>query len=157
MIKKQRAVCLAVFAIYLLVLLNLTIFRFDFYYEERQLNLTLFTGLIRIFQRRGIGEFLRLFLGNIGWFVPLGFLLPLLSKRKGFLFTAGAGLMLSFMIEAIQFIFYKGVAELDDLLLNVLGTALGYLFYKTAQRLGLCKLCSLSDKMPEARESTYPS
>lgn len=30
-------------------------------------------------------------------------------------------------IETVQFVFYKGVAELDDLILNTLGAAVGYL------------------------------
>lgn len=35
------------------------------------------------------------------------------------------GFLLSLLIEATQFVFYKGVAELDDLMLNTLGTAIG--------------------------------
>ena len=135
MIKKnKRVICAIVFSLYLLIVLNLTIFRFNFYYDERQLNLSLFTDLIKIYRNGGIGEFFRLFLGNIGWFVPFGFLLPILSKRKSFIFTIAIGLVFSLFIETTQFIFYKGVAELDDLILNVFGAAVGYLLYKMAQR-----------------------
>ena len=135
---KRRVICIIVFFFYILIVLYLTIFRFDFYYDERQLNLTLFTDLIKVFRNVGTGEFLRLFAGNIGWFVPFGFLLPMLFKRKSLIFTMAAGLIFSFIIETIQFIFYKGVAELDDLILNVFGAAVGYFLYKMAQ--GICKM-----------------
>ena len=138
--KKQRIICLIVFILYILIILYITILRFNFRYDERQLNLSLFTNLIRVFRKVGVGEFLRLFLGNIVWFVPFGFLLPILSKRKSLIFTMVIGLVFSFFIETIQFIFYKGVAELDDLILNVLGTAIGYALYKMAQRIFKMKL-----------------
>ena len=132
--KKQRIICLIVFILYILIILYITILRFNFRYDERQLNLSLFTNLIRVFRKVGVGEFLRLFLGNIVWFVPFGFLLPILSKRKSLIFTTAIGLVFSFIIETIQFIFYKGVAELDDLILNVLGTAIGYALYKIVRQ-----------------------
>ena len=132
---KQRVIYLIVFAFYILIVLYLTIIRFNFYYDERQLNLTLFTDLINIFRNIGIGEFLRLFLGNIGWFIPFGFLLPLLSKKNSLIFTVATGLLFSFFIEAVQFVFYKGVAELDDLILNVFGTVIGCLLHKMARKI----------------------
>jgi glycopeptide antibiotics resistance protein len=113
--------------------LKLTIFRSDLLYSERQLNLTLFIDLINVCRTVGTGEFLRLFLGNIGWFVPFGFLMPILLKRKNLLITMAIGLSFSFFIETMQFAFYKGVAELDDLILNTLGVAIGYSLYKLSQ------------------------
>lgn len=132
--KKQKSICLFVFSLYILTVLYLTIFRVDFYYKERQLNLTLFIDLIDIYRNVGIKEFLRLVLGNIGWFVPLGFLLPILLKKKNLLITMVIGLMFSFFIETMQFVLYKGVAELDDLILNILGTVIGYFLFKLSYK-----------------------
>ena len=132
--KKQRVICLIIFVIYILIVLYITVFRFGFYYDERRLNLTLFTDLIKVFRNSGAGEFIRLFLGNIGWFVPFGFLLPMLIKRKNMIFIMVTGMTFSFLIEAMQYIFYKGVAELDDFILNTLGVAIGYLIYRLSQR-----------------------
>ena len=133
--KKQKAVCLTVFALYILVVLYLTIFRFNFYYDERQLNLVPLADLIHLPHRVGTREFLRLFLGNIGWFVPFGFLWPMLLKKKSFLITLASGFLFSFFIETMQFVFYKGVAELDDLILNTLGTAIGYVLYRQLRKI----------------------
>jgi glycopeptide antibiotics resistance protein len=94
----------------------------------------LFIDLINIYRNIGTGAFFRLFLGNIGWFIPFGFLLPMLLKRKSLFITMALGLTFSFFIEITQFTFYKGVAELDDLILNTLGTAIGYLLFKLSHK-----------------------
>ena len=128
--KKNKLIFLTIFVIYILIVLKLTIFRVNVHYDERQLNLTLFIDLINIYRHVGIGEFLRLFLGNIGWFIPFGFLLPVLLKKESLFKTMIMGIMFSLIIEMLQFVFYKGVAELDDVILNALGTAFGYYIFK---------------------------
>lgn len=70
-------------------------------------------------------------LGNLLIFTPMGFLLPLLSKKFR---KAGVILCLGFFaslsVETIQFIFTVGSADIDDLILNTIGAWLGYLAYK---------------------------
>jgi glycopeptide antibiotics resistance protein len=85
--------------------------------------------LIKVYKNVGLMEFLRLFLGNIGGFIPFGFLMPMLLKKKSVLKVAVLGFVFSFGIEVLQFIFRKGVAELDDLILNTLGAIIGYILY----------------------------
>lgn len=64
---------------------------------------------------------------NILLFVPLGFLLPLGMKRfRRFWVTYLAGLLCTVFIEMMQLILQRGVAELDDILNNFLGTMIGY-------------------------------
>ena len=128
--KKNKLLFLTAFVIYILIVLKLTVFRFNVHYDERQLNLTPFVDLINVYKNVGISAFMRLFLGNIGWFIPFGFLLPVLDKEEKFVKTIIAGMIFSLIIETLQFVLYKGVAELDDLILNTLGTALGYCISK---------------------------
>ena len=128
--KKIKTICFIVFSAYILIVLRLTIFRSGALFEERQLNLAVFSDLIHVYRNVGVRRFLWLFFGNIGWFVPFGFLLPILLKKESFLKVVVMGFMFSFTIESLQFIFRIGVAELDDLILNTLGTAIGYLIYK---------------------------
>ncbi|MFA9377798.1 MAG: VanZ family protein [Lachnotalea sp.] len=65
--------------------------------------------------------------GNILMFVPFGFIIPLLSRRfrnaRSIIFL-GAGL--SFAIEFCQLFLGRGT-DIDDLILNILGTIIGYL------------------------------
>ena len=46
-----------------------------------------------------------------------------------------AGVGLSLMIETIQLITSRGCFDLDDVLLNGLGTVMGYGIYKVAKKL----------------------
>ena len=131
--RKHRIAYLIAFSLYILAVLYLTVFRFDARYDERRLNLSLFVDLANVYRNVGAVPFTRLFLGNIGWFVPFGFLFPVLLpaplRRKRFLATMAAGFVFSLLIEVTQYIFYIGVAELDDLILNTFGVAVGYLFF----------------------------
>ncbi|MFJ8457522.1 VanZ family protein [Lysinibacillus xylanilyticus] len=71
-------------------------------------------------------------LGNLLIFTPMGFLLPLLSKkyRKAWSIIC-VGFFSSLAVETVQFIFRVGSADIDDLILNTLGAWLGYLVYKS--------------------------
>jgi glycopeptide antibiotics resistance protein len=74
--------------------------------------------------------------GNVVLFLPLGFLLPLLVPRLGrFWPTVGTGFALSAAIELSQ-VAFPGVrrADVNDVLMNTLGAALGYLLYRLAGR-----------------------
>lgn len=67
---------------------------------------------------------------NVVMFVPFGVALPMLWKEKGnFLPTAAAGFTLSLLIEISQ-LFNRRATDIDDLIMNTLGTVIGYLFYK---------------------------
>ncbi len=65
--------------------------------------------------------------GNIALFVPFGMMAVMLWRgaRRPVLRTALVGLLFSLVIEAVQFIFSLGRTDVDDLLLNTLGAALG--------------------------------
>ena len=60
-------------------------------------------------------------------FVPLGFLLPLLTRkfRKWYL-TIPSGFIASLAIELLQLLLASGVFDVDDLFCNSMGTFIGY-------------------------------
>jgi glycopeptide antibiotics resistance protein len=75
---------------------------------------------------------------NVALFVPLGFLLPLLAPRFDRLGrTVAAGFATSAAIELSQ-VAFPGVrrADVNDVLLNTLGTAVGFLAYRLLARAG---------------------
>lgn len=73
--------------------------------------------------------------GNIAALTPLGFLLPAafreLNSFKA-VFTAGFFIILT--AELLQLVTRRGVFDVDDIILNILGTMLGYLIYKTVKK-----------------------
>ncbi|MCH5274749.1 MAG: VanZ family protein [Lachnospiraceae bacterium] len=69
--------------------------------------------------------------GNILVFIPLGYMLPRLSRAfQNILICLGTGLLVVLAIELFQLLTAFGSFDVDDILLNELGILLGYLFYK---------------------------
>jgi glycopeptide antibiotics resistance protein len=85
--------------------------------------------------------------GNILIFIPLGFLLPLIIKKKikllGILIIC---VITSFAIEILQGVTYIGVADIDDVLLYVLGAVIGYMIYIGVKKLIVLTLKEISIK-----------
>ena len=74
-------------------------------------------------------------LGNTIPFVPFGYLLPLAYPRAGsFIKVLLAGLSAVLLIEAFQFCTRLGSFDVDDVLLNMLGIAAGYLLMTLVRR-----------------------
>lgn len=75
-------------------------------------------------------------LGNIFLFFPLGLVLPILYNNfNTFIKVFIIGLGCSFFIEATQYFIsvnwgYNRISDIDDLIFNTLGTAIGFLFFK---------------------------
>ena len=67
---------------------------------------------------------------NIIFFMPFGFLLPTLwNKFRKFIPTVFAGFIFSLIIEVGQ-LFTIHATDVDDLIMNTLGTILGFILFK---------------------------
>ncbi|MBR1744077.1 MAG: VanZ family protein [Lachnospiraceae bacterium] len=68
--------------------------------------------------------------GNVGCFVPLGFVLPFLSsKRWSFIKVTLLSVSASVLIEVMQLITKLGCCDIDDVILNTCGGMLGYILF----------------------------
>jgi glycopeptide antibiotics resistance protein len=84
----------------------------------------------------GIGEMLNegMFgvyniVGNVLLFMPVGFLVPLICNRyNSFLKVTLFGFLISLFVECWQLFLFRG-SDVVDLVLNTLGTMLGYFIY----------------------------
>ena len=129
---KRRPFLVVLLFLYLAVLLRMTVFREEFgsypLFSHGDFNLNLFSDLIRIYHN-SLSTFIYLFVGNIVTFIPFGFLvLPLFRRKRpvdALLLTVVSGFLLSLCIELSQWAFGVGVSELDDLILNTFGVFLG--------------------------------
>ncbi|NEU29215.1 VanZ family protein [bacterium LRH843] len=73
---------------------------------------------------------LRIIAGNVIMFIPFGFLLPSIYERMRKPLTIVAiGCCFSISIEISQFLFTQRVSDVDDLILNTLGTWVGASFF----------------------------
>lgn len=140
-VKRIRKAGLVVFILYLC---SLTYFLFfaDWYdhapgaHWEYHYNFIPFQEIIR-FLKYGycltpMSIFLNLF-GNIIGFLPFGFFLPVISrKNRKMRRVVLAGAVSSACIELVQLVTKTGVCDIDDVILNTVGTFLGYLLFLLA-------------------------
>ena len=122
----RRSFRVLVFWAYLFVLLRITVFRAGWSENDLFSGTVIWVPFQTIFSYLTNGEipyFVYLFIGNILWFVPFGMYLRLrgMSVRRTVLLIAA----LSVLIEALQFVFGTGTSELEDVLLNTTGGAIG--------------------------------
>jgi glycopeptide antibiotics resistance protein len=73
---------------------------------------------------------IRNIIGNIFLFLPFGLLAPMLFYKirsiKKVFFSAA---VISVCVETIQFVLVVGVADIDDVLLNILGALIGFYLF----------------------------
>lgn len=126
------------FVLYILVLIYFLFFadrygQMAFAEREYHYNLVLFTEIRRFWTYREQLGFLAVaanFLGNVVGFMPFGMILPLISRNaRGFFFITFSGFTLSLCVEVTQLMTKLGSFDVDDLIMNTLGTAAGYLIF----------------------------
>lgn len=124
-----------VFIAYIVILLMITAIRpwvADYHFMGGRVNLVPFADY-RFVLNGGVLTFVYLFFGNILWFIPFGYYCVAYEKK-----TIGIavlmGLALSLFIEALQFVLGTGISEIDDLILNTLGSFLGALIARIAHK-----------------------
>ena len=108
--KKSRKVLIA---LYILIILWITLF------SREPMTTRIFRGL---FWEIEMGYWNNI-IQNILLFIPLGFLI---GGKRGII----AGVLLSIGIEPTQYIAVLGYCELDDVLNNTIGAAIGSLLFK---------------------------
>lgn len=125
------------FLVYSGLLIYLTLFahRFGRNILSRYINIIPLRNIIRFLTSTNPLEVIVINIaGNIVAFVPLGFLLPLITKKAdSFRNMLLISVLASFTIESLQYITGTGVTDIDDILLNTLGGLLGYLLYKAVK------------------------
>jgi len=119
-----RAVLWLLLALYLAVVLYATIVRH--FGGSRQWNLHLLRAWREAWNNFSAKNWANVLL-NVALFIPLGGLLPLLHEKfRKWYRTIPVGLAVSLTIELLQLVFARGICDVDDLLANALGAAIGY-------------------------------
>lgn len=138
MMNQQTLILRTLLFLYIVVVLYITLFAWNYGASlgpagpgGRNYNLIPFRSIYRIgIFSPTILDPLRILVGNILLFVPLGFLLPALWRHLRHAFVVVLiGMGFSIMIETSQFLFTHRVANVDDVILNSLGVWIGYGFF----------------------------
>lgn len=71
------------------------------------------------------------FIVNVLLYIPIGIYLGFILKESGYTYNIIIfSLIISLCIEILQLITHKGVFDINDILYNILGSVLGFIFYK---------------------------
>jgi glycopeptide antibiotics resistance protein len=144
--KRGKIIVWIIFIVYLLLLVKVILFKYPIVmireilkgpkiplsYRIASSNFMPLKSIFNfLFKGQSIRTSFKNILGNIVVFAPLGFLLPVLTDRKSkFKSIILSSFILSLMFEIIQLLTSLGEFDIDDILLNVFGASLGYLFLR---------------------------
>lgn len=129
---KRRVILFAWFVLYILIVVTLMFFiRTP---QVRTVNLKPFNTIPAFWSLMFTGkpgDFFTGFInviGNVLFFIPLGFFLPSLfrAQRNFFVCLITSALIIA-GLEALQYLTKLGTADIDDLILNLAGVIPGYL------------------------------
>ncbi|MBQ9928441.1 MAG: VanZ family protein [Lachnospiraceae bacterium] len=150
--KKSRKWLRVIFFLYLLLVIRLIIFKYPFYRLEEiasswekgvilegldTANFTLFKTIrMYIDYAYKLNSFENL-VGNVIVFVPFGFLLPyVLTWGRNFFVMLLNAFVFVLGIEVFQLFSAFGAFDVDDILLNCVGTVLGYFIFLIWENIG---------------------
>ena len=134
--KRIRFVGKILFVLYIAFIIYFLIFS-DWYgrgdvMSEYRYNLVLFREIKRFWKYREqlgmFAMFTNLF-GTVLIFMPFGFFMPIACRNKRFFSALSYSFGLSLCVETFQLVAKVGSFDVDDLLLNTVGGAAGYILY----------------------------
>lgn len=102
---------------------------------ERNLNLKPFTTIQPYLKHFDKSYASTNILANILLFVPVGFLIPIAyPERKRFIKTISVCLVITVFIEIFQYVTCLGFCDIDDIILNMAGSIIGFIVYKCTRK-----------------------
>lgn len=140
--KRFRTICLVLFVLYVIAIVYFLLLS-DIYgrvegYDTYRYNLIPFVEIMRFLRSAMNGgsiAYVDVFMnlvGNVVAFIPFGALIRWARNRKtGFWIAVLYTFLFSFSIEVVQLFTKVGVFDVDDLILNTCGGAIGYACYWT--------------------------
>ncbi len=137
--KRLYRIIKIVFVFYLLVLIRVILFKDAPLYNLfggiglglRSVSIVPFASIIdMIFDNTiSLARLIQNIGGNIVLFIPLGIFIPLIFNKSNKAVIL-SGFAISLCFEVFQFIFTIGNSDVDDIILNVLGTIIGFFIFK---------------------------
>lgn len=92
--------------------------------------------LVHLFDYDNIRDIIWNVVGNMIMFIPTGIILPVIYKKLDcFWKVIAVGALISLCTELLQLPFPSRASDVDDLILNTLGVAVGYGVYTAVKRL----------------------
>ena len=143
--KRVREVILALFIIYCSLLAVILFLRngrdlsVSFSDLDTRLNLVPFKTIRNYMTALEIGNISETvvrnnLIGNFLLFLPMGYFLPIITKARNFLLIEIKVLILIVLVEVIQLITGLGSFDIDDIILNLTGSIIGYVIFSITNK-----------------------
>ena len=126
--EKRNTLTLVLFAVYLLALVWLILFKLQFSIAVMDGRVVNLIPLLGSFDNNGVLRFSEI-RNNILVFIPLGIYIGMLKSKWSFAKKVLATVVLTLAFEITQFIFAIGRADITDVLSNTLGGVIGIGIY----------------------------
>lgn len=127
-----------IFFLYLLMVMYVTLNPFHFTPpgNRENINLIPYVQILYQYQNKPPIFWMLYTIGNIIMFIPFGMLFPAIYRRRfKWLATLFLGAFTSLVIEVTQYFFtVNRAADIDDFILNVIGTLLGYILFRFTKK-----------------------
>ncbi|KZE63295.1 hypothetical protein AWM68_15945 [Fictibacillus phosphorivorans] len=121
-----------IFTFYLLTLVFLTLFSYNYYIYGKSSNYLLFSSIKLMLHSQDPMLILKNIIGNVVLFLPFGLFLPVINRMFSSVFLIFIiSFFTSLIIEILQKQIANRIFDIDDILLNVCGALLGLFFVKT--------------------------
>ena len=126
-LKKGTRLSMLLLLVEYVILIFLSTVFFRTIEQNYQHDFSLFWSYKAVYE--GKGELTTQIIMNVVVFIPLGALLGGVLMNKSWRAVALIGLLISILIEVLQFVMKRGFAEFDDVFNNTLGCLIGYGIY----------------------------
>lgn len=127
--KRQKNVTIGLFAIYILFLVWLILFKFQTHFRElehiRNINLIPFSASMIVNGKINLREIIY----NVFVFIPMGIYINLFKPKWSFIQKATLCLGISLLFEILQFVLAIGASDITDIIGNTLGGIIGIGIY----------------------------
>lgn len=126
---KKTVILMCIALVYLFIVLDITLI--DRSVGQRRKMLEPFWEISQFLETKQYTYWIIQIFGNIFMLMPFGFVLPIIFRKfQSFRLTTGVCLGFSLFIELTQYVTGRGLLELDDIMHNAVGGAMGFIFYE---------------------------
>lgn len=138
-LKNKESLGKILFFLYILAVIWIILFKFQLHIDDIKLLSDFNFGTVNLqpFQapRRINGEVdYSEIIYNVLIFIPFGILLPVVSKKMGWLRKIGGILLFTILLETSQYLFSLGACDITDVITNLTGGLIGLISYSTLKK-----------------------
>lgn len=137
-IQIRDIILISIYIVYFLFMAKILLFKnvspAEIFNPDREISRTIaiipFKSIMKYYNSGNLWATVLNVVGNVVIFIPFGVYLTLYTKHKTTLKVVSIAFIVSTIVEVVQFVLDIGIADVDDIILNVMGGLVGVWTYK---------------------------